>query len=78
MHLQSIEMISSLFIFSLPEFNATLIIPLMKFDSNRSLNLKYFVPPMIDMIKRGAEIFQTSVKILSTLASGVSKANCVN
>ena len=59
----------------IPDLRATLIIPLRKFVSSRSLNLKYFAPPMIDMINRGFGIFQASRRILSTFSLGVSKSS---
>ncbi len=54
------------------------MIPLIKFVSSRSLNVKYFAPPIIDIINRGGGIFQTLERIFSTFPSGVSKASRVN
>lgn len=66
------------FSYCILDFRAILIKLLIKIVSTRSFNRKYFVPPIIDMITLGLEIFQASSKILSIVSTGVSKANRAN
>ena len=56
----------------------TSMILLMKFDSSRSLSVKYLVLPRIVMISWGSVIFQTSKRICSALLSGVFEARRAN
>lgn len=60
----------------IPDLTATSMIPLMKPVSNRSLILKYLVPPRTLMISRGTLIPQTPKRSFSIFSTGVSIPNC--